>query len=162
MQTMIVLVEGPDGTGKTTLSKVFQDKYKYTYIHLGPCADIEETYKDLIDQLIECRKNGENVVIDRAIISNYVYSKVFKGTMLGPVRAAQFVELVDEMIMCLPADKQAYLDEFNKLQNEREELYNDMNTVYDEFSQFHTPFVYDRFKENAEEYVDRFIQSNRQ
>ena len=154
---MVVLVEGPDGSGKTTLCNVFINKYGFTYIHLGPQVDIEETYKNLISQL-----KGD-VVIDRAILSNEVYSEVYGGTRLSDKKYAEMVHLIDRVILCLPKDKDRYLKEFKKLKGEREELYkDDMERVYNLFSRYKGVSRYDRFEvKDVEEYVDSFIQSNR-
>lgn len=157
---MILLIEGPDGTGKTTLSQVFQDKYGFDYIHLGPQADIEETYKNLIETL---KNTYKDVVIDRAILSNDVYSEVYGGQKLSEKKYTEMIHYIDRVIVCLPHDKARYLKEFDKLKGEREELYKcDMERVYNLFSLYKGVTRYDRFEvEDVEDYVDSFIQSNR-
>lgn len=158
---MIVLIEGPDGTGKTTLAKILRDKYDFIYIHLGPCADIEKTYKELISKLKRYKEFKVNAVIDRAVYSNYVYSEIFGGDKLSSKKCGKFLRLVDKIIMCLPKNKELYLKEFNNLKKERAELYNEMGQVYDKFKSLGIPDIFDRFKENGVQYVDSFIQSNR-
>lgn len=157
---MVVLIEGPDGTGKSTLAKVFTDRYGFNYIHLGPQADIEETYKKLIGTL---KASKNDTVIDRAILSNEVYSEIYGGTVLSDKKYAEMIHLVDRVIMCLPKDKDKYLKEFDKLKGEREELYKSgMEKVYNLFSRYKGVSRYDRFEvEDVNNYVDSFIQSNR-
>lgn len=156
---MIVLIEGPDGSGKTTLCEVFVKKYGFHYIHLGRQEDIEETYKDLLNRL---KGTKEDIVIDRAILSNEVYTKIYGGQKLSAKKYAKMLVFINKIILCLPKDKNRYLQEFEKLKGEREELYKDnMERVYNLFSQYKNLPIFDRFKENAEKYVDSFIQSNR-
>lgn len=158
---MIILVEGPDGSGKTTLCNVFVKDYGFEYIHLGPQKDIEKTYKDLIEKLKNIKKD---VVIDRAMLSNLVYSEIYGGQKLSTDKRAEFWMLLDEIILCLPKNKNEYLNEFSKLKEEREELYKDkMETVYNFFNEFTDVCVrYDRFKvKDVKKYVDNIVQSNR-
>jgi hypothetical protein len=72
-------------------------------------------------------------------------------------------------VQCHPANKDQYLAAFEKAKTEREEMYNNMEKVYDEFGiQFgefsknpalkHQPPVYDRFTDNCEESAKLYLE----
>ena len=127
---MIILIDGPDGSGKTTLAKKFIEK-GYSYIHLDKFEDVNEGYKKLIAQLQESKKENKDIIIDRAIISNLIYSHVFGGEIVNISLALTFISLCDKIYVCLPHDKEKHKELYNKLKNKRSEVYNSMEEVYD-------------------------------
>lgn len=67
---MKIILEGCDGTGKTTLAKVLADRY-----HLDICHCTSEDPKDFDFYKQTARK--ENVIWDRHTIGELIYPKVF-------------------------------------------------------------------------------------
>lgn len=122
-----IIIEGPDGTGKTTLAKALMEKNDaLRYEHL--------TYMDhpadMYWQFIEARNKitEGNVILDRYILSNMVYSSVCNSQPVYD-QAMFYEELLVNLsldkaclIFCLPSNKEQYLEEFAKLSQEREEL----------------------------------------
>lgn len=149
---MIILIEGPDGAGKTYLANELSKRKLFYYLHLNKSDDVEETYRILIGQLYQLKQTGVNVVIDRATVSNYVYSKVFGGDVLSTRRRILFEELIDYVIVCLPKNKNKYLKDFEQLKLERVEDYNTMEEVYDLFEE--------QIKENNYNRYDRYENHN--
>lgn len=134
MKGKIILIEGPDCTGKTTLCNQLINRHSFYYKHLTRPVDVEALYIQLIKELKKAKKTGMNIVIDRAYISNIVYANVFQdaGVLSNKLRL-KINKLVDMIIICLPSNKLEYLKKFNGLKESRKELYDNMEEVYDEF-----------------------------
>lgn len=131
-----IVIEGPDGAGKTTLGEKLSKALGLDYIHLTYIEDPEALHKQFKEASDRMRKG--NVVIDRFILSNLAYpgSKVlhsshFLDNLVQGIRAGRVFH-----ITCLPEDKEIYLKEFENLCSSREELYTSvdlMSRVYDNF-----------------------------
>ena len=157
-----IIIEGPDGTGKTTLAKALMEKNNaLRYEHL---TNMKTPY-DMYRQFIEARnKIAEgNIILDRYILSNMVYSYICDSI---PVYDKEmfYEELLVKLaldkaclIFCLPSNKEQYLEEFNKLCKERDELVTSERRMsmifdaykchYDELKTLHpnNVFQFDRF-----------------
>ena len=71
---MIVIVEGIDGVGKTTLAKEISKRLNYKYIHESYTDDIIEKEARIV-KLLERIISGENYMYDRTtLIDDFVYS----------------------------------------------------------------------------------------
>ena len=85
---MIIILEGPDGSGKTTLAKYFSDKLGYEIKHRSnPKTQKEkdemmQSYKDDI-------MNEENIIWDRGFHSELVY---------GPIKRDKTYISIDQML----------------------------------------------------------------
>ena len=147
---MIVLIEGPDGAGKTTLCNELMRLDKFYYIHLNKVDNIEDFYKKFIKDIKRFKKHNLNLIIDRAYISNIIYSKVYGGEALKESTILKIKKYIDKTIVCLPSNKQKYLEEFEKLKKVRKEEYNSMEEIYVGFSNYlkdnKDVFVHDRLK----------------
>lgn len=104
--TGIILLEGADASGKTTLAAVLREKYSARYIHGGlykdpwlwHCAAIRRALRLAIDNL---------VVIDRNFISHLVYGHIF-----GNQQYAEGAYHLDALllwsgcvtVLCVPSD----------------------------------------------------------
>lgn len=75
---MLILIEGADNTGKTTLAKMLCSQIGAYYHHCGkPQSEyVFEEYEHLyLDKL----RDYENVVMDRGHLGEYVYSQLWRG-----------------------------------------------------------------------------------
>lgn len=157
---MIYLLEGPDGTGKTTLAKnIVNDSINHKrtclFVHCTNTSQdktvtVEDGYKRLKEDLEKYRKLDYDVVLDRAWISNIVYTEVYEPGKehVSNELAEELAKAVDKVIVCLPANKEKYIEHFKKLANQREEAYTaDMDKIYDLFNSFADRYIrYDLFK----------------
>lgn len=154
---MIYLLEGPDGTGKTTLArnlvnKAISEKRTCLFFHCTNKSEkksAEEDYTDFLKSLQEWKKFNYDVVIDRGWVSNIVYTSVYEPNKahVSEDLANKLFNEVDKVIICLPKNKNKYLLHFNILAKQRQEDYvENMNKIYDLFNDFANKFYrYDMF-----------------
>jgi hypothetical protein len=73
----IIVIEGVDGAGKTTLAREFE-KRGFRYVHNGKPAPNEDVFETYTRQLLDAQRS--NVVIDRLHVGETVYGQVVRGT----------------------------------------------------------------------------------
>lgn len=83
MKGLIVVVEGLERTGKTTLCKEFERRgfvyFKdFNRINKHLCAGMESRLDTTLTFLQNLSENGVNVVVDRLHLSEYAYGKIFR------------------------------------------------------------------------------------
>ncbi|MCH9665571.1 MAG: hypothetical protein K0U41_06940 [Gammaproteobacteria bacterium] len=72
---MLILLEGPDRTGKTTLAKHLAEVFSLNYIHCSK-PKTDDPFKEYIGLLDSIK---EPTVLDRGHLGEYVYSKLWRG-----------------------------------------------------------------------------------
>lgn len=84
---LLIICEGCDNTGKSTLAKKLVEEFNLDYIHNSKpqTNDPFQEYSDMIDGI------RKDTVIDRAYLSEYVYSKLWRGGCV--ITTKQFEEL---------------------------------------------------------------------
>lgn len=133
---MIYVLEGPDGTGKTTLAREIYDQTKGHILH---CTWKKEwTMKEYFIEILKVARQldkYQDVVIDRWAPSEWVYGSVFRGG--GQFDVFSFLWEQDlkgvKFIMC--QNDNAVLNHFKNKQ-EREEMFEDMTDVVSNFMLF--------------------------
>lgn len=128
---MIWILEGADGTGKTTLGRYIQDKTKGHLLHASFDKDwiIEEYHHDLFEAALDLH-DYQDVIIDRWIFSEYVYGTVFRGKPAYDYRDF-LVQYKDELSYV----KWVFCENDNAVQNhfrmakKRTEMFSDMTKV---------------------------------
>lgn len=81
---MIVILEGLERTGKTTLAKIFEERGFVNFKDRNHLRDfsvesIAERLDSTLSTLIALDKKGINIVLDRFHISEYIYSTLNRG-----------------------------------------------------------------------------------
>lgn len=155
MYKKVILVEGPDASGKTTFIKNYFSSF--VYFHSSKPKEntvecIDKAYTDMMNQ-IECLDN-KCIIIDRAVYSNLIYSIVFKDSQLAsPKVVKRFLSMIDKVVICLPKSEEEYINNFKKVKLEREEKYKDeerMREVYREFKKLEKDVPYNYQHPNIE------------
>lgn len=79
---MIILLEGPDASGKTTLVKNEFISRGFQYIHNGVYPSPEHAYQAYVNQLKDLTST-DNVVIDRMHLSERIYGRIYHGEFMA-------------------------------------------------------------------------------
>lgn len=128
--TGIIVLEGPDASGKTTLAnKIKSHVEDAEIIHLTWSKELEpvmNTYQlGLLHHAISMSKE-KLVIIDRLWLSELVYSEVFRGGTKYPSLYKDCLHLLDKTnhvhVLCLP-QKDSWKYNYHKMCEERNELY---------------------------------------
>lgn len=79
IMNQVIILEGPDGAGKSHLADKLQDEYRFAYIHNGlyPHHTRVELMQLYFDQ-IRKGSHGRSTVIDRSFVSEFVYGQVMR------------------------------------------------------------------------------------
>ena len=74
---MIILIEGPDGAGKTTLAKKLAKLLKFQIVHMS-YPKTEEEKQNMFQQYLAliATSDGQNIILDRCWYSEMVYGPV--------------------------------------------------------------------------------------
>ena len=132
----LIIIEGGDGTGKTTLANELVHRMGAHYCHLTyRFCDRMDQYHTAALELALKRLAYQPVVLDRWWISEQVYARAFRGQTRWPYMGRMLDRVAQKhaatYVLCHSSDKQVYLDSFEKLKGERVEMYDAMDKVYD-------------------------------
>lgn len=145
----IIILDGPDASGKTTLANKLLEKYEGTYIH----ATYKFSKKMPIYHAAILRKalklsKSRLVIIDRLHISEYIYAKVFRGGTPWPEVFRMFNSFCREMnipiILCVPETVERGLIWFAKAKETRVEMYKDIKEIIQEYCNYANEHRYDK------------------
>lgn len=135
-----IIVDGPDGTGKTSLCKQISEKLNIPFYHLIGHED-EKEHEKQFEIYHEKLNDGNPLILDRYILSDIAYSNVYNNGKHIPKAFQYFEELFNPnitLIITLPLDKEKYLNHFRKLETSRKEMFSSekMGKVYEEYENF--------------------------
>lgn len=112
----IIILEGPDASGKTTLAKFLRDEYHARYFHLTyRWRNKMDTYHTAaVRHAVRLASEGELVVLDRCWPSEAIYADVFRGGTPWP-QAGRILDRVllkhsALTIFCLPPSTQTAVE----------------------------------------------------
>lgn len=74
---MIIILEGPDGAGKTTLANYLRDKFGYMIVHRSKPETLEDKLR-MYEQYRNSILKGDNLIWDRCWYSEMVYGPVMR------------------------------------------------------------------------------------
>lgn len=135
----IIILDGPDGSGKTTLADYYVKKYHAKYLHLTYrwINNMFEYNTAAIELAAKWAHEGHLVIIDRLWMSDNVYDKVFRGGVKNPFLGRYIDRLVlrygGQYVLCVPYKSREYLDHYETLKTVRTEMFATMLKVYDEY-----------------------------
>ena len=87
---MIIIIEGPDGSGKTTLAEQLSRQTGYRMIHRSQPKS-EEEKKLMMGEYLQLIKNNKNVIFDRCWYSEMAYGPVMRDASV--IRYPEMYEL---------------------------------------------------------------------
>lgn len=129
---MIIILDGPDGTGKTTLAQELCKAFDARYLHLT------YRWKDKIFDyhtaaMRFAARSKKPIVIDRWWPSEAVYAKAYRGGSEWPLQGRMCDRVAKKYgamyIYCLPDSVEAAVAHHAKLKATREEMYEDISDV---------------------------------
>lgn len=109
----LIIVEGPDCSGKTTLAKQIAVSLNYQYVHLSGHWSFHacmEKYHEVVTADIEWTiKNTRcGVVLDRCWISELIYAPVTRPSLVGHFDTRKFQQWIKSLggiyILCMDSD----------------------------------------------------------
>jgi len=122
----ILVLEGADASGKTTLAKWLVRHRAARYLHLGPYRDVWKWHLGAYVHTQKLAAAGNLVVVDRHWPSECIYGEVYRGGSAYPVSARVFDRLwlrsAAIYVWCVPSDvrrqvREHYARDFEKKGN---------------------------------------------
>ena len=77
--TKVIILEGADGSGKTTLANQLRDKLGYQIVKTGPPRPDENVFKSYTNSLLAAVESGQPTVIDRHYMGEAIYGPLLRG-----------------------------------------------------------------------------------
>jgi thymidylate kinase len=126
---MIYLIEGADGTGKSTLARAIAEKTKASVLHCSfkPEWDLQEYHHGMIQVAKALDDLGNEVILDRWSPSGYVYGTVFQGG--SPYNIVKFMDNYKDDIVWIYCENENVVENHNKNKLTRKEMFDDMSKV---------------------------------
>lgn len=136
--TGLVILDGPDGVGKTTLGQELAKRYDGHYMHLT------YRFKDrmflyhtaALDRAVKLSAT-KLVVVDRLWLSELCYANAYRGGSRWPLMWRIMERVIHKVggihVVCLPVNVREYMEHYARLKETRNELYSDTLPVYIEY-----------------------------
>ena len=166
MKGLIVVVEGLERTGKTTLCKEFEKRgfvyFKdFNRINKHICCGMESRLDTTLTFLQNLSENGVNVVVDRLHLSEYAYGKIFRK---GHSANVDYIDnaiskLNSVLIYCKDNDFEEYKNRMLlKYTPEQVKKISEEFEYYFDKSEIKNKFVYEFTECCAFEYIDYIFE----
>lgn len=149
---MRVILEGCDGSGKSTFAETLATEYGCDILHMTRYSD-----KSLKSYLIKMSVN-DNIIFDRCFISEYVYSKVFnRYSQINDdnIRVLlDYAKALKYKIYILTCDNDEIMKRLSERNNETNEILNNVIKINDAYVDFAKKFNVKLLKkEDIDEYI---------
>lgn len=163
---MIIVIEGADGAGKTTLAHALMEALPPgvgEYIHATRPDDQWSYATGLIDEAVAAHRRGKTVIMDRLWISDNIYSWINPHYSRSGIHVRRQESVLNRYgafyIMCCPHPRQL-ITEYKQLSRTRTEMFGDkiegmqlvMQRYYD---LWHGGPVPQGFGDRPEQYTDQ-------
>lgn len=134
---MIIVVEGPDGVGKSTLINHLKKNFFNENVNIFKFSDISDISFENYKEKLEI--NVKNIIFDRFNLSEDVYSTVYerhpKNSLLDHLRTFTLVEDKDVVYIILYSSNLNLLWERCHQRGDTEKVYNNLLNLNDYYYQ---------------------------
>lgn len=166
MKGLIVVVEGLERTGKTTLCKEFEKRgfvyFKdFNRINKHICLGMESRLDTTLTFLQNLSENGVNVVVDRLHLSEYAYGKIFRKGYSANVDYIDnaISKLNSVLIYCKDSDFEEYKNRMLlKYTPEQVKKLSEEFEYYFDKSEIKNKFEYEFVEWGVSEYIDYIFE----
>jgi len=165
----VILLEGPDATGKTTLANYLVDNHNALYIHSTWSEDLETRMTQYLEHSLQIAgsvSRRQLVVLDRNWLSELVYTDVFRkdvGRAEWHMRMhTLFISALQGLcIYCLPSNPKQYMDHFADMVEDpdRKEMYSNMADVYNAYLALWEGLEFDYTFKGSREYIGKIFEN---
>lgn len=168
MENNLIILEGPDHSGKSKLAFHLIEKYGFNYYHCGVKPDIMQYHLKVLDMAYkDINLYNSNFVIDRLHLSEFVYGNVFrKGPKYNYLQLEK--DIKDKfpnykLIICLPP-KDIVVNGHQQRLSKNNEMFNTVDKVYDYYNSIVTHktvdfYLYDFTKDLYYEQLDKYLEN---
>jgi GTPase SAR1 family protein len=162
---VIILIEGPDGSGKTTLAnKIIEELPYFEYRHEGPPPKNEDPLVYYMRELYACKGN---LVIDRFALGERVYGPILRdGDSIGDSGWRSFGAALRTCkaghIVCLPDPAVSHANWASRLDTEYFTGHTDYFNSYARFAYFAHQYkllTYDYKKDSVEDTLKELLKT---
>lgn len=128
----IVLIEGADAAGKTTLANHLRERYGARYLHSIVRRDIWRWHLGALRSALRMA-DDELVILDRHWLSEQAYGQVFRGGPAYDAATRCFDRVLQRAgaitVLCAPLDIKRQLDRHGDLKTKRPEKFDNIERV---------------------------------
>ena len=131
----LIVLDGPDGAGKTTLAKRLCERYQGKYFHLTYRwkKSMFEYHTAALHHALSLA-DKQLVIIDRLWMSEVIYATVYRGGSQWPHMGRMMDRVIRKhagmYVLCFDESMKSHQDRFMKLKESREEMYSDTSDVW--------------------------------
>lgn len=132
----LLILEGPDACGKTTLGQALAHNYNGEYFHLTyRFPNKMPQYQEVMlrKALKVMHEKQCPVVIDRLWVSEKLYADVYRGGSPWPLMGRYFTRLINRFagihLFCLPPNLETGIQWHADAKGERPEMYDDISEI---------------------------------
>jgi len=160
---MIIVLEGPDGAGKSTLAAEFVKRGFRLAYHDNPPEFGEDKFETYTKTILGAIKTGEDVVFDRFAPSEHVYGLVRRGeTQIGIEQLRLINRLLYSRgaltIFCLPPLETVEANWRARLKDELVQDFSQLEKIYHAYGSLRSR-EYDQLNATAFNYTEQSLQS---
>lgn len=94
---MIIIIEGPDGSGKTTLANQLSKQTGYPIVHRSK-PETEEEKRLMMGEYLQTIRSGKNMIFDRCWYSEMAYGPVMRDDSV--ISYPEMYELERQLVKC--------------------------------------------------------------
>ena len=156
---MIIILEGPDGAGKTTLAKEIVKQTNGIYLHLSYRWP-QKIFLYHTAAIRYAARQNRPVIIDRWWPSEAVYATSYRGQSPWPLQGRMADRVARKFgalyVYCLPETVEEHCNIFLHLKEQREEMYDD---IFDVTFKYMNLWYGNQLHEKGENYIDFVIRN---